>query len=94
MQPSVLVTGGAGFLGINLCRHLLGHGCNVRSMDITAFDYPERQVIDVMQADIRDSAAVERACCEPRERPEPTATYEIELENNQINPPDRESEYY
>jgi nucleoside-diphosphate-sugar epimerase len=59
--PLVLVTGGAGFLGINLCRHLLGRGYRVRSMDIAAFEYPERGVVDVMQADIRDADAAERA---------------------------------
>ena len=61
MQSSVLVTGGAGFLGINLCRYLLARGFKVRSMDIAAFDYPERDAVDVMRADIRDPAAVERA---------------------------------
>ena len=40
-HPSILVTGGAGFLGINLCRHLLARN-RVRSMDIADFDYPER----------------------------------------------------
>ncbi len=60
-HPSVLVTGGAGFLGINLCRHLLARELKVRSMDIAAFDYPERDSVDVMRADIRDPAAVERA---------------------------------
>jgi nucleoside-diphosphate-sugar epimerase len=60
-HPSVLVTGGAGFLGINLCRHLLAREFRVRSMDIAAFDYPERDAVDVMRADIRDPAAVERA---------------------------------
>jgi nucleoside-diphosphate-sugar epimerase len=59
--PSILVTGGAGFLGINLCRHLLDRGYRVRSMDIADFDYPERGKVDVMLADIRDPAAVERA---------------------------------
>ncbi len=60
-SPFILVTGGAGFLGINLCRHLLAHGYRVRSMDIAPFEYPERLSIEVMQADIRDPAAVERA---------------------------------
>ncbi|MGO9935919.1 MAG: NAD-dependent epimerase/dehydratase family protein [Steroidobacteraceae bacterium] len=57
----VLITGGAGFLGINLCRHLLERGYRVRSMDIAAFEYPERAAVDVMQADIREPDAVERA---------------------------------
>jgi len=60
-QPLILVTGGAGFLGINLIRHLLTLGHPVRSMDIAPFDYPERSAIDVFQADIRDRYAVEKA---------------------------------
>ncbi|HTV95562.1 MAG TPA: NAD-dependent epimerase/dehydratase family protein [Steroidobacteraceae bacterium] len=61
MKRLCLVTGGAGFLGINLIRHLLARGYAVRSMDIADFDYPERPLIDVMQSDIRDQAAVRRA---------------------------------
>jgi nucleoside-diphosphate-sugar epimerase len=61
MPASFLITGGSGFLGINLCRYLLTRGHAVRSMDIAPFDYPERGVVQEIQADIRDAAAVERA---------------------------------
>ena len=37
-----LVTGGAGFLGINLVRHLLARGDDVVSLAREPFDYPER----------------------------------------------------
>lgn len=56
-----LVTGGAGFLGINLIRHLRQAGCPVRSLDIAPFDYPERNAVEVVEGDIRDRAAVDRA---------------------------------
>ena len=58
LRPLVLVTGGAGFLGINLCRRLLADGYRVRSMDIASFDYPERSLLEVQTADIRNPAAV------------------------------------
>lgn len=61
VNPSVLVTGGAGFLGINLIRLLLERGLRVRSLDIAPFDYPERDRVDVILGDIRDPAAVARA---------------------------------
>ncbi|MBN2394815.1 MAG: NAD-dependent epimerase/dehydratase family protein, partial [Anaerolineae bacterium] len=57
-----LITGGAGFLGINLIRHLLRQGHTVTSLDIADFTYPD--VIDrvqVIQGDIRDPGAVARA---------------------------------
>ena len=49
-----LITGGAGFMGINLVRYLLERGHQVRSYDMAAFDYPEASQVTVIQGDIRD----------------------------------------
>jgi len=56
-----LITGGAGFLGINLARFLLARGHAVTSLDVLDFDYPERDRVRVVRGDIRDRAAVARA---------------------------------
>jgi nucleoside-diphosphate-sugar epimerase len=56
-----LITGGSGFLGINLCRYLLARGQKVRSLDIAPFDYPERSTVEVIVGDVRDRDTVERA---------------------------------
>ncbi len=60
-QPLVLITGGAGFVGINLCRLLLARGYAVRSLDAAPFPYPERRLVDVMRGDVRDSVVVAHA---------------------------------
>jgi nucleoside-diphosphate-sugar epimerase len=60
-MTTYLITGGAGFLGINLARHLLARGHRVVSLDFAAFDYPERGQITEVKGDIRDRAAVDRA---------------------------------
>lgn len=55
LPQTYLVTGGAGFLGINLIRHLLRQGHTITSLDIADFTYPD--VIDqvhVIRGDIRD----------------------------------------
>lgn len=56
-----LVTGGAGFLGINLIRYLQARGVEVVSLDMAPFDYPERDTVDALEGDIRDIDAVRAA---------------------------------
>ncbi|MDP4130141.1 MAG: NAD(P)-dependent oxidoreductase [Bacteroidota bacterium] len=60
-MDTYLITGGAGFLGINLTRYLLERGHRVVSLDIADFDYPEKNIIQEIKGDIRDRAAVDRA---------------------------------
>ena len=56
-----LVTGGAGYFGTLLVRRLVADGRKVRILDINR---PEDVApgVEVIQADIRDAAAVARAC--------------------------------
>ncbi len=56
-----LITGGAGFLGINLCRHLVARKHTVRSFDIAPFDYPDKEKYEIVQGDIRDVNALNAA---------------------------------
>lgn len=55
------ITGGAGFLGINMVRHLLAKGQDVVSYDIAEFDYPEKDRITVVTGDIRDGSTLTEA---------------------------------
>ena len=63
----VLVTGGSGFMGINLIRYLLeldtpDNPLFIRSLDYAPFDYADcKDRIDIHTGDIRDAGAVERA---------------------------------
>ncbi len=62
MKPTrIFITGGAGFLGINLVRYLLQRNHQVVTYDIAPFDYPERDKITEVIGDIRDKAALEAA---------------------------------
>lgn len=59
----VLVTGGSGFLGINLIRFLRTKGVDeIRVLDIADFDYPEKTEpwLKFTKGDVRDIPAVER----------------------------------
>jgi nucleoside-diphosphate-sugar epimerase len=60
-MATYLITGGAGFLGINLARFLLARGHAVASLDLAPFDYPECDRVRIHQGDIRDRHAVEQA---------------------------------
>lgn len=50
----ILVTGGSGFMGVNLIRFLLQKGCTVRSIDLLPFEYPEHDKIEAIVGDIRN----------------------------------------
>ncbi|MGV8150728.1 MAG: NAD-dependent epimerase/dehydratase family protein [Candidatus Woesearchaeota archaeon] len=56
-----LITGGSGFLGINLIRYLLKKGHRITNIDIAPFDYPEKGKVKTIIGDIRDKNIVEKA---------------------------------
>jgi nucleoside-diphosphate-sugar epimerase len=57
-----LITGGAGFLGINLTRYLLARGHAVTCLDFAEFDYPDvKDRVQPVRGDIRDRRAVDDA---------------------------------
>ena len=60
---TVLITGGSGFLGINLVRYLHEKGVEkIRVLDIADFDYPEKSEawLDFTMGDVRDAATLEK----------------------------------
>lgn len=63
IPSSVLVTGGAGFVGANLVAALHGEGVTVRVLDDCSAGDPARlpAEVELVQGDVRDSAAVRGA---------------------------------
>ncbi len=62
MTQRYLVTGGAGFLGINLIRYLLQKGHAVTSLDVADFDYVyDMDKVTILKGDIRDMTMVDTA---------------------------------
>lgn len=62
MNKKCLITGGAGFLGINLIRHQLKKGWTVSSLDKAEFIFDDvRDDISILLGDIRDREFVDRS---------------------------------
>jgi nucleoside-diphosphate-sugar epimerase len=62
MMAHYLITGGAGFLGINLVRFLLEKGNKVTSVDIADFNYDDvKGQVKIISGDIRDPQTVDEA---------------------------------
>lgn len=65
MSATVLVTGGAGFIGSALVRRLVSVGQRVRVLDDFSRGQPQRigaLAAEVIQGDVRDPSVVDRAC--------------------------------
>lgn len=59
MTQTILVTGGAGFVGRSISGLLLGHSCRVRTVDLEPLEGSSR--VEHLQGDIRDAALMRRA---------------------------------
>jgi len=61
IKMKILVTGGSGFLGINLIRYLLSRGIeDILALDIADFNYSEKAKIKFIKGDIRNKDLIAR----------------------------------
>ena len=61
-KNTVLITGGSGFLGINLCRFLHNKGYEIKVIDISPFDYSDmKNKIEFIEGDIRNLELLKNA---------------------------------
>jgi nucleoside-diphosphate-sugar epimerase len=60
-SETVFITGGAGFLGINLVRYFLDKGYSCITFDLAPFDYPEKDQVRHFRGDIRDPFTLKEA---------------------------------
>jgi UDP-N-acetylglucosamine 4-epimerase len=68
-MQSILITGGAGFIGSNLVEHFLNKGCNVRVLDNFSTGhrhnielYMSNESFELIEGDIRDLETCHNAC--------------------------------
>ncbi len=61
-MKTVLITGGSGFLGINLVRYLYNRNYKIKVIDIADFDYDDmKDKIEFIKGDIRNKRALRKA---------------------------------
>lgn len=58
---TIFITGGSGFLGINMTRFLLEKKKKIVSYDIADFDYPEKNKVKSFKADVRNRKTLKKA---------------------------------
>ncbi|HEX7311561.1 MAG TPA: NAD-dependent epimerase/dehydratase family protein [Gaiellaceae bacterium] len=61
-MASYAISGGAGFLGLHLARHLLVRGHDVRTLDVVPIDDPIERDVTEIRGDMRDSERAKELC--------------------------------
>lgn len=62
MSKKVCITGGAGFLGVHLCRYLLNKGYSINIIDLAELDAEDvKNKVNEFKGDIRDDKLLQKA---------------------------------